>query len=332
MKRFLTTLVIIYTFLFGFGSISRASDTSEATVVKGKWGALNSLKNVHSHLMNNGHIVRLEFKNPVSQWMKPVFDKQLVEIDFPGAFVGTANKSIQLESPIISKVFASQSDRETLRVSFQINPDLKDIKERVKLLQQGRFVIIRFDVVNKEPSFAISSKGSPEKKQKENFINIGDDLLSNSLPQISKNMKDKEEGNLSNLNTSNYSLKATQKETLVIEKEDKNRNENVESTVVSLVDQIKKGIIVIGLIFLMIFGFKKYFLINTRRNIRNNEKKISPNHSEGRGNKVFSVLYKVASAFFNSLSRIIKPKEAQVAEDAKEKILQKISKLKKLRR
>ena len=59
MKRFLTTLVIIYTFLFGFGSISRASDTSEATVVKGKWGALNSLKNVHSHLMNKFYIYQL---------------------------------------------------------------------------------------------------------------------------------------------------------------------------------------------------------------------------------------------------------------------------------
>ena len=160
MKRFLTTLVIIYTFLFGFGSISRASDTSEATVVKGKWGALNSLKNVLSPLMSNGHIVRLEFKNPVSQWMKPVFDKQLVEIDFPGAFVGTANKSFSFESPIISNVFANQFDRETLRISFQIKPSLKDIKERIKLLQQGRFVLIRFDAVNADTSFIFSSKGS----------------------------------------------------------------------------------------------------------------------------------------------------------------------------
>ena len=67
MKRFLTTLIIIYAFLFGFGSLVGASDTSKATVVKGQLGALNSLKNFHSHLMNNGNIVRLEFTNPVSQ-------------------------------------------------------------------------------------------------------------------------------------------------------------------------------------------------------------------------------------------------------------------------
>ena len=307
MKRILTTLIIINAFLFGFGGQTGASDTSKATVVKGKWGALNSLKNVHSHLMNNGHIVRLEFQNPVSQWMKPVFYKKFVEIDFPAAFVGTANKSIPLESPIISKVFASQSDDETLRVSFQIKPDFKNIKERVKLLQQGRFVIIRFDVVNKEPSFIFSSNGSPEKKQKENFVNIDDDLLSQFLPQESKKMKDKQEGNLSKLNTSDYSSTTTQKEALVIEKEDKNKNEHVEMSVVPLVDQIKKGVIVLVVILLMIFGFKKYFLINTRRDIRNNKKKFSPDPSEGRGDKVLSAASKVA----------------------REKILQKIKNLKK---
>ena len=307
MKRILTTLIIINAFLFGFGGQTGASDTSKATVVKGKWGALNSLKNVHSHLMNNGHIVRLEFKNPVSQWMKPVFYKKFLEIDFPGAYVGTVNKSIPLESPIISKFFASQSDGETLRVSFQIKPDFKNIKERVKLLQQGRFVIIRFDVVNKEPSFIFSSKGSPEKKQKENFVNIDDDLLSQFLPQESKKIKDKQEKNLSKLNTSDYSSTTTQKEALVIEKEDKNKNEHVEISVVPLVDQIKKGVIVLGAILLMIFGFKKYFLINTRRDIRKNKKKFSPDPSEGRGDKVLSVASKVA----------------------REKILQKIRNLKK---
>ena len=57
-------------------------------------------------------------------------------------------------------------------------------------------------------------------------------------------MKDKQEGNLSKLNTSDYSSTTTQKEALVIEKEDKNKNEHVEMSVVPLVDQIKKGVIV----------------------------------------------------------------------------------------
>ena len=81
MKRNLTILIIFYAFLFGYESLVEASNQSKEAVVKGKWGALNSLKNVHSHLMNNGHIFRVEFKKPVAQWMKPVFYKNFVEID-----------------------------------------------------------------------------------------------------------------------------------------------------------------------------------------------------------------------------------------------------------
>ncbi len=208
MKRFFTTLIIIYAFLFGFGILANLSSASKVTEFKENWDSFNSLNNVDSHLMNNGHIVRLEFKYPVSQWMKPLFYNQSMEIDFPGAFVGTANKNFPLESPIISKVFASQSDKETLRIRFQINPDLKDIESRTKLLQQGRFIIIRFDVVSNESSFIISSKGSINKKQKGDFINIDDDLLSQFLPQTSKKIKDKQEKNLSKLNPSGYSSKS----------------------------------------------------------------------------------------------------------------------------
>ena len=325
MKRFLTTLIIIYAFLFGFGSLAGASNTSKTTVLNEKSSSLNSLKNVHSHLVNNGHIVRLEFKQPVSQWMKPVFYEKSVEIDFPGAFITPSNKSFPVESSIISKVFASQSDRETLRVRFQTKPAIKDIENRTKLLQQGRFIIIRFDVVSKEPSFIYSEKVSPEQKQKENFISIDDDLLSQFLPRASKKIKDKQEGKLSKLNASTYSSTVTQKE-------DKNKIEHVGRRVVPLLDQIKKVIFVFGMIFLVIFSFKKYLLKNTPRVRGNNEKKISPDHSEGKRNKALSVASKVARQFFSYLSRISKPKEAQSVEETKKQILQKIRKLKKARR
>ena len=87
MKRFLTTLSIICVFLFGVGSLAGASNTSKKTLIAVKSSILNSLKNIHSHLMHNGHLVRLEFKKPVSQWMKPVFYEKSMEIVFPGAFV-----------------------------------------------------------------------------------------------------------------------------------------------------------------------------------------------------------------------------------------------------
>ena len=331
MKRFLTTLSIICAFLFSFGSLAGASDTSETTITDKKSSTLNSLKNVHYHLMDNGHLVRLEFKKPVSQWMKPVFYEKSVEIDFPGAFVVPSTKSFPVESSIISKVFASQSDGETLRVRFQTKPGLKDIQNRIKLLQQGRFIIIRFSVVGQESSFIYSEKISPEKKQKENFISINGDLLSPFLPHVSKKRKDKQEGELSKLNTSTYSSTVKQKETLVIEKEDKNKIKHVERRVVPLVDQIKKAIFVFGVIFLVIFCFKKYLLKDIPRVRGGNRKKISSDHSEGKRNKVWSVASRVARQSFSYLSRISKPKDAQSVEETKKQILQKIRKLKKTR-
>ena len=244
MKRFFTILTIIYVFLFGFGSLAGAISASKTTVINGKLSSLNSLKNVHSHLMNNGYIVRLEFRKPVSHWMKPVFDEKSVEIDFRGAFVESFSKSFPIESSIISKVIARQSDRETLRVRFQTKRGLKYTQNRIKLLQQGRFIIIRFDVTSKESSFIYSAKVSPEKKQKEKFISTNDDLLSQFLPSAPKKMKDKKEEKLSKLKPSTYSTTDTQKEALVTEKEDTNKIEPVETRTAPLVDQIKKWIFI----------------------------------------------------------------------------------------
>ena len=331
MKRFFTILTIIYVFLFGFGSLAGAISASKTTVINGKLSSLNSLKNVHSHLMNNGYIVRLEFRKPVSHWMKPVFDEKSVEIDFRGAFVESFSKSFPIESSIISKVIARQSDRETLRVRFQTKRGLKYTQNRIKLLQQGRFIIIRFDVTSKESSFIYSAKVSPEKKQKENFIRTNDDLLSQFLPSARKKIKDKKEEKLSKLKPSTYSPTDTQKEALVTEKEDTNKIEHVERAV-PLVDQIKKAIFVFGMVFLVIFCFKKYFLKITPRVRGRNGKKISPDHSEVRRNKAQLIASKFVRVFFSYLRRILKTKEGKSVEGAKKNILKKIRKLQKASR
>ena len=106
------------------------------------------------------------------------------------------------------------------------------------------------------------------------------------------------------------------KEALVTEKEGKNKIEPVETRTVPLVDQIKKAIFVFGMLFLVIFCFKKYFLKITPRVRGRNGKKISPDHSEVRRNKAWLVVSKVARGFVSYLSIISKPKEAKSAEQS----------------
>ena len=332
MKQIFTILIIFYALLIGLGSLAGAISPNKTAAINEKLSSFNSLKDVQSHLMNNGYIVRLEFRKPVSYWMKPVFDEKSVEIYFRGAFVESFNKSFPIESSIISKVIARQSDRETLHVRFQTKRGLKYTQNRIKLLQQGRFIIIRFDVTSKESSFIYSAKVSPEKKHKEKFISSNDDLLSQFLPSTRKKMKDKKEEKLSKFKPSTYSLTDTQKEALVTEKEDTNNIEPIETRNVPLVDQIKKWIFIFGILFLAIFCFKKYFFKITPRIRGRNGKKISPDHSEVRRNKARLIVSKFVRLFFSYLRRIPKTKEAKSVKEDKKNILKKIRKLQKASR
>ncbi len=305
MKRFLKALTFIPIFLlltsYGVGA-SILSKQNE------KWGSLNGLKKVHSHLMSNGHIVRLEFNKPVSDWAEPVFYEKSVQIDFPGAFIDPSKKSFPAESSTISNVFASQFDGETLRVRFQTKPGATGIEKRFKLVSQGRFIVVRFDATSAESS-SVASSIEPS-KEKRNADVMDDDALSQFLSRASMKIKEKEESLSSKSEANSFS-------STVKEKESEIKVKRAGMGMAPLVDQIKKvalsdsgteknsapkndskgkittkdnsgfslkdsrptgkpmeivpsGLkmismfaVVLGLMFLIFFGFKKYVLKNT---------------------------------------------------------------------
>ena len=303
MKLFLKILTISQIFLLVFASLVGASNQPEA-----KWGSLNPLKKVHSHLMSNGHIVRLEFKNPVENWAEPVFYEKSVQLDFPGAFIEPAKKSFSADSSMVTKVFASQFDGETLRVRFHIKPGTDDIEERFKLVSQGRFIIVRFDTDYVESVIA-SSKAVSKKTQ--NTDVMGDKELADFLSRASEKMKRQEESLASAVKKEEPTIQEVETQSSKI------KFKRAGMGVAPLVDQIKKAAlsnsdedkkdvvlnksktkittkdntgfslkdsrptgkpmemipsgmkmismfaVVLGLMFLIFFGFKKYVLKNT---------------------------------------------------------------------
>lgn len=303
MKLFLKLLTISQLILLIFASLAGASNQPEA-----KWGSLNPLKKVHSHLMSNGHIVRLEFKNPVENWAEPVFYEKSVQLDFPGAFIEPAKKSFSADSSMVTKVFASQFDGETLRVRFHIKPGTDDIEERFKLVSQGRFIIVRFDTDYVEPVIA-SSKAVLQKTQ--NTDVMGDKELADFLSRASEKMKrqeeilasavKKEEPTIQEVETQSSEIKVKRagmgvaplvdqikkaalsnsdedKKDVVLNKS-KTKITTKDNTSFSLKDSRPTGkpmemipsgmkmismfAVVLGLMFLIFFGFKKYVLKNT---------------------------------------------------------------------
>jgi len=303
MKLFLKILTISQIFLLVFASLVGASNQPEA-----KWGSLNPLKKVHSHLMSNGHIVRLEFKNPVENWAEPVFYEKSVQLDFPGAFIEPAKKSFSADSSMVTKVFASQFDGETLRVRFHIKPGTDDIEERFKLVSQGRFIIVRFDTDYVESVIASSKEIS---KKTQNTDVMGDKELANFLSRASEKMKRQEESLASAIKKGEPTIQEVETQSSEI------KVKRAGMGVAPLVDQIKKAAlsnsdedkkdvvlnksktkittkdntsfslkdsrptgkpmemipsgmkmismfaVVLGLMFLIFFGFKKYVLKNT---------------------------------------------------------------------
>ena len=303
MKLFLKLLTISQLFLLVFASLAGASNQPES-----KWSSLNPLKKVHSHLMSNGHIVRLEFKNPVENWAEPVFYEKSVQLDFPGAFIEPAKKSFSANSSMVTKVFASQFDGETLRVRFHIKPGTDYIEERFKLVSQGRFIIVRFDTDYVEAAIA-SSKAVPKKTQ--NTDVMGDKELADFLSRASEKMKrqeeilvsavKKEEPTIQEVETQSSEIKVKragmgvaplvdQIKKAALSNSDENKKDVVlnksktkittkDNTSFSLKDSRPTGkpmemipsgmkmismfAVVLGLMFLIFFGFKKYVLKNT---------------------------------------------------------------------
>ena len=315
MKLISKLLTLSHLFLLVFASLAGASNQPEA-----KWGSLNPLKKVHSHLMSNGHIVRLEFKNPVENWAEPIFYEKSVQLDFPGAFIEPAKKSFSADSSMVTKVFASQFDGETLRVRFHIKPGTDDIEERFKLVSQGRFIIVRFDTDYVEPVIA-SSKAVSQKTQ--NTDVMGDKELADFLSRASEKMKrqeeilssavKKEEPTSQEVETQSSEIKVKRagmgvaplvdqikkaalsnsdedKKDIVLNKS-KTKITTKDNTGFSLKDSRPTGkpmemipsgmkmismfAVVLGLMFLIFFGFKKYVLKNT---------------AFGSGNKLVNVL------------------------------------------
>lgn len=310
MKYFSKLLTISHLLLLVFSSLAVASNHPEE---KGKWDSLNPLKKVHSHLMSNGHIVRLEFMSPVKNWVEPIFYQKSVQLDFPGAFIEPAKKSFTTDSSMVTKVFASQFDSETLRVRFHIKPGIDDVEERFKMVSQGRYIIVRFDTdyveaVTKPVIAAVSEKVVSKNTQHTEVM--GDKELAEFLSRASEKMK-RQEAILASSDKKKESTTGEQTQTAEV------KVKRAGMGVAPLVDQIKKAAlsnsdenkkkatqnkpktkittkdntgfslkdsrptgkpmemipsglkmismftVVLGLMFLIFFGFKKYVLKNT---------------------------------------------------------------------
>lgn len=106
---------------------------------------LNYLKDVVTELEDSAIVFRIEFQKPGIHFKGPTFYKKSVQMDFTDAFVKPAKRYFSTQDPLISQVYVSQFNADTVRVRFVHGEDDQNLADHFHWEKQGRFLIVRID-------------------------------------------------------------------------------------------------------------------------------------------------------------------------------------------
>ena len=104
---------------------------------------LNSLQDVLVENKADGLRVRLSFQRPVMHRHEPVFYKKSARMDFPNAHINPEKRYFPVSNFIVSQIYASQFDPETIRIRFMLDERDPDLQKKFKWEVKGRFIDIK---------------------------------------------------------------------------------------------------------------------------------------------------------------------------------------------
>lgn len=100
------------------------------------------LQDIYSDLSEDGLTVRFEFNKPVLNSGKPVFSETSVQIDIPQASVRPAKRFFYTGDSRIPQIVASRLNSKTLRVQFVLGEKLPLLKENFQVEDKGRSLVV----------------------------------------------------------------------------------------------------------------------------------------------------------------------------------------------
>ena len=254
---------------------------------------MNLLKNVETNSTEDDLIIRFNFKNRLEKYNQPVFFEKSIEIDFPFVYAKPAKQFIKTGDQQISQIYVSQFNEEKTRVRLIFGDGQGgDYENRFHLHKEGNSLEIRID--RKEIDvlgefLARTTEKIKENEQKESIDSISTHLktknninlitkisektqpVSNSSENLKKNVagkikkvsfteSQKWKTNKKVLETPSNSVKKASFGFLKSNGESDSNSASLESSGFKMAMTLS---MVLGLIFLLFFGFKKYVLKNT---------------------------------------------------------------------
>jgi flagellar biosynthetic protein FliO len=148
----------------------------------------NFLQDVSSELSEGKLTVRFEFSEPVLTTGKPVFDRTFVRVSVPRAFVRPAKRFYYTGDSRVPQIFVSQLDRGSLQLQFVLGEQLPRLRENFQVEDQGRSLVFHFfkkeeDVLSEFLTRA-ANRIDPPDVQKETISPVPDERTTRSLPNL----------------------------------------------------------------------------------------------------------------------------------------------------
>jgi len=230
-------------------------------------GANNILQDVFSELSEDGLTVRFEFNKPVLNSGKPVFSRTSIRIDIPQASVKSAKRFFYTGDSRIPQIVASRLNSKTLRLQFVLGEKLPLLKENFQVEDQGRTLVVHIfkkeeDVLSEFLARAANRIEFQEEQEEEKKSPIGEEPIASNNPKpfIAKSNKTFLLERVANKPAATGILSAPPP------RRDEGGGLDLNKTLDPVAITVKTFTmfaLVLALMFLIFYVFKKYVLKNT---------------------------------------------------------------------
>ena len=252
---------------------------------------MNRLENVEIESAADDLVVKFHFKKPLVHLRDPIFFDKSIQVDFPLAYSQPAKQFLKTDDSQISQVYVSQFNSKTMRVRFILGAETEgDYENRFHMQKEGNSLVVRVDRGEADILGQLLARTTGNLNKKTNDINtINENFKEEKIPkskpllfeakkETSSNFDDLKLNVSKKIKTASYNEKPKwksaqnkiDKSKSLVKKtsfglhppEDKTKSESVSffSSGLRMVTTLS---LVLGLIFLLFFGFKKYVLKNT---------------------------------------------------------------------
>ena len=255
---------------------------------------MNRLENVETQFTEDELTIKFYFKKALVHLREPLFFEKSIQVDFPLAYSQPAKRFLKTGDSQISQIYVSQFNSRTMRVRFLLGKDEEgDYKNRFHMEKDGDSLVVRVkrgetDILGQLLARTTEKFNEKKQKNKINKFNANmieekrevksQPLLFEAKKSISSNSDDLKLDSPKKIKTASYNKRPkwktaknkTGESSSLIKKtsfglqppEDKKKSEPV-SLLSSGLRMVTTLSLVLGLIFLLFFGFKKYVLKNT---------------------------------------------------------------------